>query len=77
MTLEQIWGKYGNADNLFEEYKRVTGGESEIYCNVCDGFPKGINDIDDILFTYAECIEKKITWEELLGYKHPPEGAIV
>lgn len=32
------------------------------------GYPKGIKNRADIEAVYRECIKKKVTWEELLGY---------
>lgn len=60
--------------NLFKEYKRVTGGEDPLGLIVPFGYPDGVEERGGVDAVYRECIEKKVTWEDLLNY-HPPKGA--
>lgn len=58
----------------FERYKKATGGKKALGYTVPVGLPDGVEERGGIGAVYDECIEKGITWEELLNY-HPPEGA--
>lgn len=60
--------------NLFKEYRRVTGGEDPLGFIVPFGYPDGVEERGGVDAVYRECIEKKVTWEDLLNY-HPPKDA--
>lgn len=60
--------------NLFKEYRRVTGGEDPLGFIVPFGYPDGVEERGGVDAVYRECIEKKVTWEDLLNY-HPSKDA--
>lgn len=62
--------------NLFKEYKRVTGGEDPLGLIVPFGYPDGVEERGGVDAVYRECIEKKVTWEDLLNYHHPKDADI-
>lgn len=64
MTMEE--------EKLFEQYQKVTGGEDPIGLIIPSGYPRGVKEMGGPAAVYKECIRRKITWEELLGY-NPPE----
>lgn len=51
------------------EYNDKVGGEP-IGLMVPDGYPKGVKERGGPVAVYNECIEKGVTWEELIGYSH-------
>lgn len=62
--------------SLFEEYKRVTGGEEPLGLMVPFGYPNGVEERGGVDAVYRECIEKKVTWEDLLNF-HPDDNAYI
>ena len=61
-------------DKLFKEYRKATGGKEPLGLMVPFGYPSGVSERGGVDAVYRECIEKGITWEDLLDF-HPPEGA--
>ena len=57
------------------EYNDKVGGEP-IGLMVPFGYPEGVEEKGGVIAVYEECIQKGVTWEELLNYK-PPEDAIL
>ena len=57
------------------EYNDKVGGEP-IGMMVPFGYPEGVEEKGGVIAVYEECIQKGVTWEELLGY-NPPEDAII
>lgn len=55
------------------EYNDKVGGEP-IGLIVPFGYPEGVEEMGGVIAVYDECIKRKITWEDLLGY-HPPDDA--
>jgi hypothetical protein len=53
------------------EYNEAVGGEP-IGLVMPFGYPDGVEEHGGVIAVYKECIEKGITWEELLKY-HPDE----
>lgn len=62
--------------SLFEEYKRVTGGEEPLGLMVPFGYPNGVEERGGVDAVYRECIEKKVTWEDLLNF-HPDDNVYI
>lgn len=58
------------------EYNDKVGGEP-IILQVPTGYPYGVKQRGGVIAVYKECIEKGVTWEELLNYKEPPEDVII
>lgn len=58
------------------EYNDKVGGEP-IFLQVPTGYPSGVEERGGVIAVYKECIEKGVTWEELLNYKEPPEDVIL
>lgn len=48
------------------EYNEKVGGEP-IGLTVPYGYPKGVEERGGVIAVYKECIEKSVSWEELLG----------
>lgn len=63
-------------EEKFEEYKKVTGGEEPIGLMVPFGYPPGVEERGGVIAVYNECIEKGITWEDLLDW-HPPKDVMI
>lgn len=63
-------------NKLFKEYQKATGGKDPIGLMVPFGYPKGVEERGGVDAVYRECIEKKITWEDLLDF-HPPKDAMI
>lgn len=61
---------------LFAKYKRVTGGQEPIGLTVPFGYPPGVEERGGPEEVYKECIKKKVTWEELLGWNPPKDARI-
>lgn len=61
-------------NKLFREYKKATGGKEPLGLMVPFGYPDGVKERGGVEAVYRECIEKKVTWEDLLDF-HPPKGA--
>lgn len=61
-------------EKKFKEYQKVTGGQEKIGLIVPFGYPHGVEERGGVEAVYDECIEKGITWEELLDF-HPPKDA--
>lgn len=57
----------------FKEYKKATGGKEPIGLIVPFGYPDGVEEHGGVEAVYDECIEKGITWEELLNFHLEPE----
>ena len=57
------------------EYNNKVGGEP-IGLIIPFGYPKGVEEMGGVIAVYERCIERGITWEELLGY-NPPEDVIL
>lgn len=58
------------------EYNDKVGGEP-IILQVPTGYPYGVEQRGGAIAVYKECIEKGVTWEELLDYKEPSEDVIL
>lgn len=58
------------------EYNDKVGGEP-IGLTVPFGYPEGVEKMGGVIAVYDECIKQGITWEELLGYKQPPDDAVI
>ncbi len=56
------------------EYNEKVGGEP-IGLIVPFGYPPGVPERGGVIAVYEECIEKGVTWEELLGW-NPPDDAL-
>ena len=56
----------------FKRYKKATGGKEPLGYIVPIGLPDGVEERGGIGAVYDECIEKGVTWEDLLNY-HPPK----
>lgn len=65
--------EFDQVGKLFKEYQRVTGGNKPIGLTVPVGLPEGVEELGGIEEVYKLCIAQKVTWEELLKYKEPPE----
>lgn len=61
-------------DKLFKEYKKATGGKEPLGLMVPFGYPPGVEERGGVEAVYRECIEKRVTWEDLLNF-HPPANA--
>ena len=59
----------------YMEYNDKIGGEP-IGLTVPFGYPAGVEEKGGVIAVYNECIEKGITWEDLLDF-HPPEDALI
>lgn len=57
------------------EYNKKVGGEP-IGLTVPYGYPKGVKEKGGVIEVYKECIEKGVTWEELLEIKTPKDVII-
>lgn len=55
------------------EYNDKVGGEP-IGQMVPFGYPEGVDEKGGVIAVYEECIQKGVTWQELLDY-NPPEDA--
>lgn len=60
----------------FKRYKKATGGKEPLGLIVPYGYPEGVEERGGVAAVYDECIEKGITWEELLNYKVPKNAKI-
>lgn len=69
------WDK--ETGNLFNAYKKATGGTEPIGLIVPIGYPEGVKEHGGVEAVYKECIEKGITWEELLNYVEPSDDIII
>jgi len=49
------------------EYNQKIGGDP-ISLTVPVGYPPGVEEMGGVTAVYEKCLEKGITWEELLGY---------
>lgn len=61
-------------EELFEQYKKATGGAEPIGLMIPFGYPEGVEERGGVEAVYKECIEKGVTWEDLLDF-HPPVDA--
>jgi hypothetical protein len=68
--------KMDDEGRKYLEYNDKVGGEP-IGLTVPFGYPKGVQEMGGVIAVYDECIKRKITWEELLDYKKPPDDAII
>lgn len=57
---------------LFVEYNKLTGGDP-IGLIVPFGYPNGVEKMGGVEAVYKKCIEKGVTWQELLNYKVPED----
>lgn len=57
------------------EYNEKVGGEP-IGLIVPFGYPKGVEENGGVIAVYDLCIERGITWENLLDY-HPPKDVVI
>lgn len=57
------------------EYNDKIGGEP-IGLVIPFGYPSGVEEMGGVIAVYEKCIEKGVTWEELLKH-NPPEDAIL
>lgn len=62
--------------DLFEKYKKVTGGEEPIGLMVPFGYPPGVEERGGVDAVYRECIKKRVTWEKLLNF-NPPDDVMI
>lgn len=56
-------------------YNAAVGGEP-IGLQIPTGYPEGVEEHGGVIKVYEECIEKGITWEELLKVEIPPDVII-
>ena len=69
--------KTSEEGRAYLEYNDKIGGEP-IGLMMPDGYPKGVKEHGGVIAVYKECIEKGITWEELLGFKRDiPDDVIL
>ena len=54
------------------EYNEKIGGEP-IGFIVPFGYPDGVDEMGGVIAVYEKCIEKGVTWEELLEYNLPED----
>lgn len=67
----------GNWVSVFKEYQDATGGTERNGLTIPIGFPYGVKSWEQVAEVYKMCIAKRVTWEELLNYKEPPEDVLI
>lgn len=79
MTLEEYYESLLTPEEkAYERYAKAIGGEPEpIGLEVPNGYPDGVEKRGGVVAVYEECIQKGITWEELLDYKPLPDDVII
>lgn len=61
---------------MYLRYNEVVGGDLIGLC-APSGTPRGVDERGGRIKVYEECIQKGITWEELIGYDPCPQGAVI
>lgn len=67
---------FKQVEELFKEYKKVTGGNDPLGLMIPFGYPEGVEEMGGVIAVYKECIKQGVTWEKLLKYS-PPDDAII
>lgn len=63
-------------EDAYLEYKEKVGG-GPLGLTVPFGYPPGVEERGGVIAVYKECIEKGVSWEELLDYRPNYDGIII
>ena len=74
--INREWYEDTELGRKYLEYYDAVGGD-QLVLTVPYGYPAGVEEMGGTIKVYEECIRRGITWEVLIGYKDPPEDAII